>query len=269
MFSLRSVLVFLVFAFLSASTPACFAADAPPIDRTDPISKALFEEYIVRHGKTPTSDIVAATDLIISRDMSDFWQPALEGLDKTKDWDQMTYVRLLGKMLYVDAADREYKGDITLRQSEIRRLPETVLPELLKHAKDAKDYSLDAYLIAIARARDPRAKDFLTEKLKSSETGGCWQSIKFHSALGLAELGDPTGVEWLINNSEDTSSDVVFAWPLIEDRHLGTSCLNALRVLSGEMNLKTKAEFETWWKNTKQPTKQLWTPKHHVTLIDG
>ncbi|MCA9131268.1 MAG: hypothetical protein KDB22_29490, partial [Planctomycetales bacterium] len=32
----------------------------------------------------------------------------------------------------------------------------------------------------------------------SDHMGGSWRDAKFHAAVGLAELGDPKGVEWLI-----------------------------------------------------------------------
>jgi HEAT repeat protein len=136
--------------------------------------------------------------------------------------------------------------------------PDRLVPELIDRAEKAEDYVRDAYVIALARARDPRARELLMRTVKAEDHGADWLSMKFHSALGLAELDDPAGMEWLIAHCEGERSMLSFA----PNRDLSPSAVIALRTLSGHAEMNTKAEFEAWWK-TAAPT---WTHKQHVYL---
>jgi len=245
-------------------------AQTPP----DAICQALFQEYIVRSGKISTSDELAAAELIASRGRTTgFWKPVLEGLRTVKGWDEIRYVRILGLMLAADAHARDNikSGQASKMQMiSIVALPKEVVPELISRAETAisaesGSYVGDAYTLALARARDPRAKEFLQRMVKSENHGGNWQSVKFHAALGLAELGEPVGMEWLIAHSDDDSDGIVWGRPQYASRQqLSLAVVAALQVLSGQPALSTKTEFQAWWKTAAA----TFAPKSHVSLVD-
>lgn len=247
-----------------------FAVTAATVEREpDAICASLFKEYIVRSGKIPTEDVLAASDIIVSRGRTTgFWKPVLEGMRTVKGWDEIRYVRILGKMLAEDAQARDNIKSGRNREMQMASLvclPQDVVPELISRAEKAEPYVKDAYIVALARARDPRAKVLLLQTAKADDSGGNWTSLKFHAALGLAELGDPIGVEWLIAHADDEIPTITLAWPqCIPNRNLDSCTLAALRVLSGNAAFKTKAEFETWWKTAAA----TWAPKNHVYLVD-
>jgi hypothetical protein len=249
---------------------AGWSATVPQTERPpDPICQALYDAYIARSVKVSTHIILAASDIIVDRGRcTGFWKPVLDGLEKSKGWDDIRYVNILGQMLAQDAYAKENieRGDArNMAAVQIVCLPSTIVPELIARARKAERYPRDAYAIALVRSRDPRARAFFMERLETRDNGDNQPTTQFHSALGLAELGEPAGVEWLIANSDNVSDDVVFAWPdRVPDRKISSSCISALRRLSGQPGLNTKAEFEAWWKSTSKP----WTPKDHVYLVD-
>ena len=258
-------IVYLVIINLVFTMSAVAGPEAPK--EPDPICQALFQEYIVRSGKVPTEDILAATELIASRGRATgFWKPVLEGLRKVSGWDEIRYVRILGKMLEQDAVARDYiKAGGEPQADAIVYLPADIVPELISRAEKAEEYPVDAYVIALVRARDSRAKDFFQRMLESEKHGGGWSSIKFHAALGLAELGDPSGMQWLITHSDDDSPGIINGRPESASRqNLSSSVMVSLQILSGRRDFKTKTEFEEWWKTAEA----TWSPKNHVYLVD-
>lgn len=246
--------------------------------KPDPICQALFDAYIVRRGKIASEDILAASDLIASRGRSTgFWKQVREGLRRAdRDTDERVYVHILGNMLAEDARARENTESGNAGQTQgvpFISLPKEVVPELISRAQKAEG-ALDAYVIALCRARDPRAEEFLLNTVeqsnimkKNKDDLGVRHnlSIGFHAALGLAEIGNATGLEWLIAHSDDDSRTVSFAWPQrVPDYSLRSCAIAALRTLSGQPTLNTKAEFNTWWKTASNG----WSPKSHVYLED-
>lgn len=232
----------------------------------DAICQTLFQEYIVRGGKIPTNDILAATELIVSRGRpTGFWRPVLEGLRKVKGWDEIRYVRILGMMLG-DAAFARKNLSRESQMGGVFALPEEVVPELISRAEKASDqYILDAYILAFARARDPRAKELLMRLVKGADEGANWPSVKYHAAVGLAELGDSGGVEWLVAHSDDAVPDVRWGRPENTTSHqLSSVAIRSLQILSGNAAVTTKAEFEAWWKVAAAG----WAPSGHVLLVE-
>jgi hypothetical protein len=77
-------------------------------------------------------------------------------------------------------------------------------------------------------------------------------STSFHAAVGLAQLGDPEGIQWLIDNSQHGRGTVSNAWPRgaavprgAMNHNLSKCCVAALRLLTGEW-FETRAQWKAW-----------------------
>lgn len=240
-------------------------------EQPDAICKALFDEYIVRVSKIPGDDITAAIQLIASRGRErGFWRTVLAELKADNEQSEVGCVRILGRMLEVDATAR----DVIQREREtgdvgqwIARvcLDEEVVDVLLARADAADRFRLPHYLVALARSRDPRVTGLFLKVIQGKHEEGFMEGAQFHAALGLAERGDRAGVEWLIAHVEDQLGDVFYARPAGASRqNVGVCCVAALRVLSGEAELETAVEWQAWWFKAKADFK----PARHVPLSD-
>jgi hypothetical protein len=239
--------------------------------KSDEICQRLFETYIARRGKINTSTVMAASHIVAERGRNTgFWKNVLQELQKNDERSEIGCVRVLGKMLGIDAAAR----DVIKREKKTRqmsaweasvRLPPEVVKELVILGRKADRFRVDHYTIALARARVPDAKDFFQMILRDDTDKRYMSSTKFHAAVGLAQLGDSTGFAWLITNSDDPLPTVSNAWPpRVPNLNLNTCSVAALRQLSGETKLSTKQEWQAWWKTVD---KKL-LPKSHVTIVD-
>ena len=266
---MRGCWIVLVVLALVASLPRMAAAQerAP-----DEISQLLFDAYLARPGKINTSTVIAASQIIADRGReSGFWKNVLKELQKNDERNEMACVRILGNMLAGDANAR----DALRRQKESGeflasipsvRLGKEVVAELLERANKADRFRVDHYTIALARAQVPEAHEFLTSiliarrgpaapALAGEETApvGFYhlESTRFHAALGLAQLGDAAGLEWLIANCEDVNGHVSYTRPYGASRggSLGSCCTAALQQLSGESSVTMKTEWEAWAKS--------------------
>ena len=143
-----------------------------------------------------------------------------------------------------------------------------MLPELLTRARQANQYIVGDHIRALAAAHDSRTREFFVGVLKSGEgcrlgdpAGPYSLECRIDAAVGLAELGDPAGVEWLIQNCEQGVwvSQRELA-PASAGSALGMVCLKALQHLSGrnDVDWKTSAEWQVWW----QGAKASFTPAH-------
>jgi hypothetical protein len=72
--------------------------------------------------------------------------------------------------------------------------------------------------------------------------------------VGLATLGDPAGVEWLIRHTDTANDHVRNAWPTnFCSTRLDASCERALQALSGRFSEETcgcsrgVAYWLNWW----------------------
>ena len=85
--------------------------------------------------------------------------------------------------------------------------------------------------------------------------GGSWVEAKFHAAVGLAELGEPAGVEWLIKQSEGNDFGVgsmnesLYHAPHYKAArsNLRESCLQTLADLSGLKATDDIDQWNAWW----------------------
>jgi hypothetical protein len=262
--SVRWIWVVLV-ASLAVLPTIAGGQDRPP----DEISKLLFDAYLARPGKINTSTIMAASVIVADEGRrSGFWKDVLAELKSDDEHSEVHCVRILGNMLATDAAARDQirrqkaTGEVSASISAVYLGPE-VVEELLERGKKADRFRIDHYTIALARARVPEPRDFFASIL-SAKTGPAiaaagedvpagfrhMDGTRFHAAVGLAQLGDPAGVQWLIANCEDPNGFVSHARPYFADHggSIGTCCQAALQQLSERMDPTTKAEWAAWWK---------------------
>lgn len=232
--------------------------------QTDEISKLLFETYLAGPRKINSSTIRAATHIVAERGrVSGFWKQVLAELKTDDEHSEVACVRILGKMLAMDASARDAirrqkeTGEISAMRQAVYLGPE-VIAELVERGRKADRLRVDHYAIALARARVPEASDFFKSILRARKpengrnapTGPYHEaSTRFHAAVGLAQLGHPSGIDWLVAHSQFGPKNVWHAWPRgANSTDLNTCCVVALRQLSGERNLTTQAEWEAWSK---------------------
>ena len=236
----------------------------------DQISKLLFEAYLDGPRKINGTTILAASTIVTDRGRrSGFWKEVLAELKSGDEHSEVNCVRILGNMLADDAAARE----LIRRQTELGEvsasipmvyLGEEVVQELLARAAKADRNRIDHYVIALARAQAPQAREFFRMVLHQKQPippgtppgvvvpDGFYHldGTRLHAAAGLANLGDPAGYEWLIANCEDPNGWVSNARPYFSDRggSIGTCCRAALWQLAGKRELITRAQWEEWWR---------------------
>jgi hypothetical protein len=236
--------------------------------QADQVTQHLFEQYVARQGKINTESVMAATHLVAERGReSGFWKKVVAELQRDNPSSEIGCVRVLGKMLAADAA----AGDALRRQKETGEVnagiprvflgPE-VVAALVERGGKADRFRSDHYAIALARARAPEARGFFQSILRgrAEPTGApgtapaSWRhldSTRFHAAVGLAQLGDAEGIEWLIEHCAFSQGDVTNARPQGGPRggDLGACCVEALCQLSGERQRTSQAEWAAWWKS--------------------
>ncbi|MEX0936880.1 MAG: hypothetical protein WDZ59_03395 [Pirellulales bacterium] len=170
-----------------------------------------------------------------------------------------------------------------------------MLERVIARGRHADRHDMDAFVIAVRQAHHPQGKQFLLDVLrnppdplraeerfaddKSSRVGdrpepergaegtpgargkwpdnrgGSWLEAKFHAAVGLAELGEPAGVEWLIKESERNDFGVgSMSASLNHAPHykavrsnLRESCLQTLADLSGRQATDDMDQWNAWW----------------------
>jgi hypothetical protein len=173
-------------------------------------------------------------------------------------------------MLAIDAAARDAirrekeTGEIGQWRASVA-LGSEVVAELVSRGEKADRFRADHYAIALARARVPDAINFFRMILRDEGAEHHLDSTKFHAALGLAQLGDAAGFDWLIAHSADVQLAVSNALPAQgSNANRDTYCTAALQQLSGNKDLRTKEEWEVWW--TQIDKKSL--PKNRINLVD-
>jgi hypothetical protein len=238
----------------------------------DQISKLLFEAYLNGPRKINSETILAASVIVADRGRrSGFWKEVLAELKSGDEHSEVHCVRILGNMLADDAAARELirrqkeLGEVSASIPAVYLGPE-VVAELLERGTRADRNRIDHYVIALARAQAPQARDFFTMVLQQKQPipPGTPLGVdvpdgfrygdgpRLHAAVGLAHLGEPAGYEWLIANCEDPNGWVQHARPHFADRSgsIGTCCRAALWQLAGKRKreLITRAQWQDWWR---------------------
>lgn len=278
--------ILLALAFPLSFTGIAGAEEQPPEAdphraQPDEICKLLFETYIARQGGISTETVLAASHIVAERGRNnDFWKSVLAELKSENKQSEIGCVRVLGKMLEIDAGERDLlqmqkaTGRTAARVASVRLGPE-VVAELIQRGQKADRFRADHYAIALARARVPEATDFFKSILRKATRHGdpnapvltSWhhsESTRFHAAAGLAQLGDPEGIQWLIDNSQQGPRTVENAWPRGAVNHnLSKCCVAALWLLTGE-RFETKAQWKAWW----QTSDRKLLAGRYVVLVD-
>ena len=281
---MRGRWIVLVLLALAMSVPRIATAQDPSPDE---LSQMLFDAYLARPGKINTSTVMAASQIVADRGReTGFWKNVLAELQTDDEHSEVACVRILGNMLATDAAAR----DALRRQKETGeigawipsvRLGQEVAQELLKRANKSDRFRVDHYTIALARAKVPEAREFLAAILtarrgpaveeagaRESAPMGFYhlESTRFHAAVGLAQLGDGAGIDWLVAHCEEINGHVSHARPYgaSPGGSLGSCCVASLQQLSERRELTTKAEWEAW---AKTADKTLLTSRS-VPLLD-
>jgi hypothetical protein len=237
------------------------AAQNPAVDQ---VTAQLFEQYVARQAKIDSESVMAATHLVAARGReTGFWKVVLAELQQDNPGSEIGCLRVLGKMLATDAAARdaiqrrEETGEISAWIPTVCLGPE-VVAELLQRGRKADRFRIDHYVIALARARTPAAKDFFLAVLRTpAEPGDPYattphsvrhlDSTCFHAAVGLAQLGAAEGFDWLIAHCEFRQGSVTNAWPGVSrGGNLSDCCQEALRQLSDQRQSSSAAEWAAW-----------------------
>jgi hypothetical protein len=247
---------------LSMKVPVCAAEDPIPVTR-EQICRTLFDSYL-QGTKVNASTINASVELIADTcRRTQFWHVLLEDVRSGGRGSERYSVRILGKMLAVDAAARDLM-EARKRGEHLRSpwmpgiaLSPEVVDVLLKRASEVDMWMYHHYVIALARARDERARPLLLSILVSINEKDSHPSVKFHAAVGLVGLGDPKGVEWLIDQAENQSALVLNAWPgRVPKNDLSTCCRYALCGIASGALYETRTEWQTWWASRKESFKR-------------
>jgi hypothetical protein len=142
--------------------------------------------------------------------------------------------------------ERERLTGETVQAAQQVCLSPDVVDRLLQRAQNAKAWLRPEYLLALVRARDVRTADHFRSLLGQEARAN---TDSFLAAVGLANLGDRSGVEWLIAHVDNKTGDVerVTATKL-RHRTLGEECAAVLGQITGKAELSTPAAWHDWWK---------------------
>jgi len=248
----------------AAQPPTSAPANTEP---PDPVCDVLFRNYVCG-GKVNSDDRAAAIQLVASRGRNiGYWRKVLKTLREVEPPKETRCVQVLGKMLEVDGHGRRIIADAK-RGKPYRGawmgpyivLDDCVVTELMQRARKATPHALEHYVRAIAGARDPRTRDFLLEIISRGDEdlftrSGCRPGTRLLAAVGLAQLDEPAGIDWLIEHCEN--KQLLFGWaapPRPSEQQLGPACVRALRDITGEYkgDLSTKAAWQAWRERTRE-----------------
>ncbi|MEZ6128739.1 MAG: hypothetical protein R3C59_08655 [Planctomycetaceae bacterium] len=146
-----------------------------------------------------------------------------------------------------------------------------ILKNVISRGRQATRFEIGEFVIAVRNASRSEGEHFLLDVLTNPESntdskvgrwpdnqGGHWQIARFVAAVGLAELGRPAGVEWLLARANaahpEHARDLFFAHRngqhfYARNKRLGENCLKSLADLA-EMNSADVNDVETlnnWW----------------------
>jgi hypothetical protein len=270
-------------------------AQAPQDPPSDVVCEKLLDEYILKRGKIESANIDAAIQLIASRGRENgFWREVVAHFEQSPVNDSRgsqsaLLLQILTKMLRRDGHARWLHS----HPEEMKRsawvanvaLPGRVVDVIMARAKQAGRLTLDDYVVALVAAHDPRTRDFLrailergvgaergddlfdapgTKAVSVPKTEPVLIESRFHAAVGLAELGDISGIQWLVETDASVGSFYENAGHIDARGNYLQSRVLALADLTGE-SFKTIEEAQSWWA-AKKSTAKAFEPKKRVLL---
>lgn len=260
----RNAISILLGAGVLLSSFSAAAQDQPP----DELTQQLFEHYVIRKGKMESEPVRAAAYLVAHRGRANgFWKNVLAELRRGDKHTEARCVEILGMMLARDAVNRaaitreRETGEVGQVVPSVH-LGAEVVAELLERARRADRHRVDRYVIALAQARTPESQDFFRSILRAESErpeAESWntfpsgpyhtESARFHAAVGLAQLGDAEGIDWLVAHCEYQQGWIAIARPVgTNSGNVDACCHAALQQLSGNQTASTQAEWEAWSK---------------------
>ena len=143
-----------------------------------------------------------------------------------------------------------------------RDLEKELLASLIRHAYDADRSSIAGFALAVRLLHHPDGRDFLRDVLRNSHTkwkdntGGGWTDAQFVAAVGLAELNEPDGVDWLLSNARDNNFGIDGSlWTHMHVRDSRGSLRGSSRLsLANLFGLDGAPNFvplNDWWRDNK------------------
>ena len=150
---------------------------------------------------------------------------------------------------------------------------------MITQGRKADRSDIDAFVFALRQAHHADGIAFLRDVLRNPEVnaletppaqtppavqtgkwadnlGGSWREAKFHAAVGLAELGESVGVEWLIEHARPTKFGLGASLFQLQhsrdpDGFMQVSCRHSLIDLFGLKPTADFAQLEGWWKSNQ------------------
>jgi hypothetical protein len=268
-------------------------------ESADVVTEQLFRQYVVGRGRIPTASVNAAIELVAARATERaFINTVLAEFEKSCDAENARTIKrnlleLMSKMLAQEGG-RRWQSEQARRTGQnpaatvakpapsrqddkVVHAESEMLARVIARGRQADRHEIDAFVLAVRQAHHPQGKQFLLDVLHNppdpfsglaidgsqgkwpDNIGGTWRDAKFHAAIGLAELGEHAGVEWLIEQSQSNDFGVgstsVSLWRAPHRKAAGgnlrESCLYALADLSGQPATDQVAHWKTWWAANK------------------
>lgn len=247
--------IVVVFTFATLVLVLRHSSAAFPEPDKDVVCEALLHEYVLNTGKIESRPVNAATELLGVRGRSkDYWRVVLRHFKETDSTGRTAIQssRLLTVLTIMLGYDGQARWLLS-RPDDLRNsawvphiiLSEEVLDAIIEQASSADRNHLDAHVIAVTVAHDPRARPFLKSIVEGKDER-VDQGTRFHAAVGLAELGDVAGFRWLV---ESNPMGEIWSVPHF-DAPTGSCLESRVRALNDLTGLKksTIEEWQAWWK---------------------
>ncbi len=213
-----------------------------------------------QNTSTRRQNLIAVMSLMLTEEASDRWRFELATNSDPRSQSAIAAVQNDPEFLY--------------QKSEM-------IERLINRSRQVGSGDIDRIVMAIRNAHHPLGKAFLLEVLCNRKAGGdpfgwqwtnamppdsskqwtdamggSWRDAKFHAAVGLAELGESIGVEWLIAavQPNDFGMDGTVFQGMHQLEPTGSLRKNARLVLAdlfGIAPTDDPSELKTWWADNK------------------
>lgn len=277
-------------------------------DQAQATTRQLYEQYVNRVGKIESKTIDAAIELVAAQGRQDHELRAkvLADFQKRASAEKHHQVirnllELMTKWLTIEGGWRwlHENPPVHPQQQAVPTDPKTLyaqspmLSAIIKHGYQAGAFDVQRYALAVRQAYHPEGKQFLLDILAAAakpqspfdaaaaaadddaEVRGNWdgrtpnEESQFIAAVGLAELGQAAGIEWLIakaqpNDFGDGSLDFVrhanmrnrmtlrVGDQTFHSSSLRANCTHVLAELSGLEPDINPAQWKAWWQENEQ-----------------